>query len=61
MINRDGRTHRPHPAIEKTLDFAEKIVTLAVVWAMVPLILYSAHRYNNINKDGRRKNEKNTR
>ena len=49
MIDRDRRYRRPPPVIEKTLDFAEKIVTLSIVFAMVPLILYSAHRYNKIN------------
>ena len=47
---------RPPAAVEKALDVVEKIATLAVVFAMVPLILYSAHRYSKI-KHGSR-NEK---
>ncbi len=48
-VNRPPRCPpRPPVVVEKALDVVEKIATLTVVFAMVPLILYSAHRYNKI-------------
>jgi len=39
---------RTKEAISKALDIGEGVVVLGLVFAMVPFLLYSAHRYGKV-------------